>query len=228
MSTAVILRILVFYVLSLFLVVAVIPWNTIHGGESPYTLALDAMHVPWTGNIMSVIILTAVLSCLNSAFYVGSRVLFSLAEHGDAPQFLVMLNARKVPVASVTIGAIAGYLGIIAATEAPQQVFDFLVSSSGAVMVFVYGAVALAQIVLRRRRERQGAPRPPVTMWLFPYLSFATIAGMGGVLLAMAFTPGLSRDLKFTCISMAFTVAAYGIVRWVRARRAAVVSSPVT
>jgi GABA permease len=226
MSTAVILRILVFYVLSLFLVVAVIPWNSIHGGESPYTLALNAMHVPWTGNIMSVIILTAVLSCLNSAFYVGSRVLFSLAEHGDAPQILVTLNARKVPVASVTIGAIAGYLGIIAATEAPQQVFDFLVSSSGAVMVFVYAAVALAQIVLRRRRERQGAPRPPVTMWLFPYLSFATIAGMGGVLLAMAFTPALSRDLKFTCISMAVAVAAYVVVRWVRARRAAVISSP--
>jgi GABA permease len=228
MSTAVILRILVFYVLSLFLVVSVIPWNTIRGGESPYTLALNAMHVPWAGNIMSIIILTAVLSCLNSAFYVGSRVLFSLAEHGDAPQFLVTLNARKVPVASVTIGAIAGYLGIIAATEAPQQVFDFLVSSSGAVMVFVYGAVALAQIVLRRRREREGAPKPPITMWLFPYLSFATIAGMIGVLLAMAFTPGLSRDLKFTCVSLAVTVAAYTVVRQVRARRAAIVSSPAT
>jgi GABA permease len=228
MSTAVILRILVFYVLSLFLVVSVIPWNTIRGGESPYTLALNAMHVPWAGNIMSIIILTAVLSCLNSAFYVGSRVLFSLAEHGDAPQFLVTLNARKVPVASVTIGAIAGYLGIIAATEAPQQVFDFLVSSSGAVMVFVYGAVALAQIVLRRRREREGAPKPPITMWLFPYLSFATIAGMIGVLLAMAFTPGLSRDLKFTCVSLAVTVAAYTVVRQVRARRAAIFSSPAT
>ncbi len=229
MGTAVILRILVFYVLSLFLVVSVIPWNTIRGGESPYTLALDAMHVPWTGTVMSVIILTAVLSCLNSAFYVGSRVLFSLAEHGDAPQLLVMLNARKVPVASVAIGAIAGYLGIIAATEAPQQVFDFLVSSSGAVMVFVYGAVALAQIVLRRRRERLGAPRPPVNMWLFPYLSYATIAGMIGVLLAMAFTPGLSRDLKFTCISLGVAVLAYVVVSRVRrTRRAPMISSAPT
>ncbi len=229
MSTAVILRILVFYVLSLFLVVSVIPWNTIRGGESPYTLALDAMHIPWTGTIMSVIILTAVLSCLNSAFYVGSRVLFSLAEHGDAPQLLVTLNSRKVPVASVAIGALAGYLGIIAATEAPQQVFDFLVSSSGAVMVFVYGAVALAQIALRRRRERLGAPRPPVTMWLFPYLSFATIAGMIGVLVAMAFTPGLSRDLKFTCISLGVAVLAYVVVSRVRrARHAPLISSAST
>jgi GABA permease len=226
MSTTVILRILVFYVLSLFLVVSVIPWNTVRGGESPFTLALNTMHVPWAGAIMSVIILTAVLSCLNSAFYVGSRVLFSLAEHGDAPQALVTLNARKVPVASVMIGAAAGYLGIIAATEAPQQVFDFLVSSSGAVMVFVYSAVALAQIALRRRRERDGAPQPPIKMWLFPYLSFAVIAGMAAVLLAMAFTPGLSRDLRCTCLALAATVFAYLIVRKLRQPRIA--SSPAT
>jgi AAT family amino acid transporter/GABA permease len=226
MSTTVIVRILVFYVVSLFLVVSVIPWNTVRGGESPFTLALNTMHVPWAGSIMSAIILTAVLSCLNSAFYVGSRVLFSLAEHGDAPQALVMLNSRKVPVASVMIGALAGYLGIIAATEAPQQVFDFLVSSSGAVMVFVYAAVALAQISLRRRRERQGAPRPPVNMWLFPYLSFAVIAGMGAVLLAMAFTPALARDFKFTCISLGVALFAYAVVRRVRQPRIA--SSPAT
>ena len=90
-------------------------------GESPFTLALNTMHVPWAGAIMTVIILTAVLSCLNSAFYVSSRVLFILAERGDAPQSLVKLNKRRVPVGSVLIGAVAGFLGIIAATEAPAD-----------------------------------------------------------------------------------------------------------
>src|SRR5216684_4822125 len=68
MTTAVIWRILIFYVVSLFLIVSVIPWNSVRSGESPFTLAF--MHVPWAGTIMSAIILTAVLSCLNSAFYV--------------------------------------------------------------------------------------------------------------------------------------------------------------
>ncbi len=103
---------------------------------------------------MSVIILTAVLSCMNSAFYVSSRVLFILADRGDAPQALVKLNARRVPVVSVLMGAVAGFLGIIAATEAPQEVFDFLVSSSGALIVFIYMAIAVSQIALRMRRER--------------------------------------------------------------------------
>src|SRR5450631_3555717 len=220
MSTAVIYRILFFYVISLFLIVSVTPWNTVVSGESPFTLALNTMHVPWAGTIMSVIILTAVLSCLNSAFYVSSRVLFILAEHGDAPKGLVKLNARKVPVGSVLMGSVAGFLGILAATEA-KGVFDFLVSSSGALAVYIYMAIAAAQITLRKRRERDGEPLPPVMMWLFPWLSYAAIAGMGAVLIAMAFTPGLQQDFKFSCISLVVALAAYLVTR--RMRRPAAV-----
>jgi GABA permease len=221
MSTTVIWRILTFYVISLFLIVSVTPWNTVRSGESPFTLALNTMHVPWAGMIMSVIILTAVLSCLNSAFYVSSRVMFILAARGDAPQGLVKLNARRVPVGSVLVGAIAGFLGIIAATQAPQVVFDFLVSSSGAVIVFVYMTICVAQITLRRRREREGLPEPPVKMWLFPYLSFGAIGGMGAVLIAMAFTDGLKRDFYVSCITLVVAVMAYSVVNRLRQPRVA-------
>jgi GABA permease len=221
MTTTVIWRILIFYVISIFLIVSVIPWNTVRSGESPFTLALNTMHVPWADRIMSAIILTAVLSCLNSAFYVSSRVLFILADRGDAPQVLVKLNARRVPVASVLIGAASGFLGIIAATEAPQAVFDFLVSSSGALSVFIYMSIAFAQIALRRRRERSGEAEPAILMWLFPYLSYAAIAGMAAVLIAMAFTPGQQRDFYFSCITLAVAVIACQIVRRLRQPRTA-------
>jgi GABA permease len=216
MSTTVIWRILIFYVISLFLIVSVIPWNTVQSGESPFTLALNTMHVPLAGIIMSAIILTAVLSCLNSAFYVSSRVLFILAEHRDAPQMLIKVNSRRVPVASVLIGAAAGFIGIIAATQGTQKVFDFLVSSSGAVIVFIYMTIAVAQISLRTRRERQGAPAPAVKMWLFPYLSYAAVAGMIAVLIAMAFTESLQQDLKFSFLSLAVAILAYLVVRRLR------------
>ncbi len=221
MSTQVIWRILIFYVFSLFFIVSVTPWNTVVSGESPFTLALNTMHVPWAGTIMSVIILTAVLSCLNSAFYVSSRVMFILADRGDAPQALVKLNARRVPVVSVLMGAAAGFLGIIAATEARQVVFDFLVSSSGALIVFVYMTICFAQINLRRRREREGLPAPAVTMWLFPYLSYAAIAAMAAVLVAMAFTPHLQRDFYVSCLTLAVAVGAYLIVHRLRQPRVA-------
>ncbi len=220
MGSAVIGRILVFYVISLFLIVSVTPWNTVRSGESPFTLALNTMHVPWAGEIMTVIILTAVLSCMNSAFYVSSRVLFILAAHGDAPKGLVKLNARKVPVGSVLMGSLAGFLGILAATKA-KGVFDFLVSSSGALAVYIYMAIAAAQITLRKRRERDGEPLPPVMMWLFPWLSYVAIAGMGAVLIAMAFTPGLQQDFKFSCITLVVVLIAYLIVYRLRQPRVA-------
>jgi AAT family amino acid transporter/GABA permease len=147
--------------------------------------------------------------------------MFILADRGDAPQSLVRLNARRVPVVSVLMGAVAGFLGIIAATQAPQVVFDFLVSSSGAVIVFVYMTICLAQIRLRQRRERDGVAAPAVNMWLFPYLSYAAIAAMAAVLIAMAFTDGLKRDFYVSCLTLAVAILAYLVVHRVRQPRAA-------
>ena len=165
-------------------------------------------------NTMSAIILTAVLSCLNSAFYVCSRVLFVLAEHGDAPQWLVQLNPRRVPTRSVWIGGLAGVAGILAAITSPQTVFAFLVNASGALIVFIYIMIAIAHIRLRRAREASGAPAPALTMWLFPWASYAAVAGMAALLVAMAFSPGeLTTELRWSVISLAVAVGAYLLVR---------------
>jgi AAT family amino acid transporter/GABA permease len=209
MSSLVIWRILFFYVVSLFLIVSVSPWSEVRSGESPFTLALTNMQIPWADAIMRFIILTAVLSCLNSAFYVSSRILFVLAERADAPASMIRLNARRVPLGSVLAGSVAGFMGIILATEAPQRVFDFLVSSTGAVVIFVYIITASAQIKLRNDRRREGGAEPAVTMWFFPWLSYATIAAMGVVLIAMAITPALQLDFKLSCVTLALVILAY-------------------
>ncbi len=226
LSTTVIWRLLFFYVVTLFLVVAVTPWTTVRAGESPFTLALQAIGIPGADRIMSVIILTAVLSCMNSAFYVSSRVLFILAAHADAPQGLVRLNARRVPVGSVLIAATAGVLGVLAAIKAPAAVFNFLVSSTGALMIFVYLLIIAAQIRLRRGRERRGEPLPAVTLGFFPWLSYAAIAGMVAVLVAMGVMPGLRQDLEFSLVTLTTVLASYQVVR--TRRRPGVVGPGVT
>jgi GABA permease len=226
MSTSVIVRILSFYVGSVFLIVSVVPWDEIRVGESPFTLALTAMHFRWASLAMSAIILTAVLSCLNSAFYVCSRVLFVLAEHGDAPHWLVQLNERRVPTRSVWMGSLAGVLGILAAITSSQTVFAFLVNASGALMVFIYMIVALAHYRLRRERERGGAPAPALIMWLFPWTSYAALAGMAAVLIAMALTPDLARDLWVSVLALAVAVAAFLVVDGRRRARGAAQIAP--
>lgn len=212
MTTSVVVRILTFYVLSILLIVCVIPWVTVKPAQSPFTLALSSMGVSWASKAISLIILTAVLSCLNSAFYVCSRVLLVLAENGDAPKSLVKLNARRVPVRSVWASAIAGVLGVLAATTSPDVVFAFLVNTIGALIVFVYMIVAFAQIRLRQARERAGGPEPALKMWFFPWASYAAIAGMGAVLVAMALTPARAKELYVSLLALAVAGAAYSIV----------------
>ena len=209
MTSTIVWRILIFYVGSIFLILCVVPWNTIKPGFSPFTHALDSMNIPYAATIMSAIILTAVLSCLNSAFYVASRVAFVLAERGDAPRWLVKTNSRHVPARSVMLGCAAGLAGIGARELWPDTVFVFLVNASGALIVFVYMAISISQVLLRRKREAAGAPEPALKMWLFPWASYLAIAGMAAVLVAMGTTEAHQAELKASVISVAVALVAY-------------------
>jgi GABA permease len=207
MATTITWRILLFYVLSLGLIVAVVAWPSIRPGESPFTLALETMGFRWASAAMSFVILTAVLSCLNSAVYVCSRVLHVLADRGDAPRWLVEINAQRVPARSILLASLVGIIGVLLAIASPQGVFAFLVSSSGTVILFVYLMTAVAHIRLRWRHPETN--RKPVRVWLFPWLSYATVAAMLAVLAAMAATPALASQLWFSLLAVAVVTLAY-------------------
>ena len=213
MSTTVITRILLFYVGSILLIVTVVPWRQIIVGQSPFTLAMNVMHYRWAGAAMTLVILTAVLSCLNSAFYVTSRVLFAMAAVGDAPAALVKLNRRGVPTRSVLLGGVAGLAGIALATISPQGVFAFLVNASGALMLFIYLLVALAQIRLRRARSAAQQRALAVHMWGYPAASYMAIGGMLVVLVAMASTPGLASQFYVSILALATALGAWWLRR---------------
>ncbi len=208
MSGTVIARILLFYVVSVALIVCVVPWNSVIPGSSPFAQALDSMQYTWAGTAMNLIILTAVLSCLNSAFYVTSRVLFALAERGDAPQWLAQVNRRHVPTRSVLIGSVAGFAGILAATLSPGRVFAFLVNASGALMLFIYLLTAVAQLRLRYRRDEAEHAALPLRMWWHPWGSWAAIVAMAAVLVAMALTPALRSQLAVSLLALLVAIAA--------------------
>lgn len=76
---SVVARVLVFYVASIALIVAIVPWTSVKVGVSPFSVALDRVGIPGSGDVMAAVILTAVLSCLNSGLYTGSRMLFALS-----------------------------------------------------------------------------------------------------------------------------------------------------
>ncbi len=213
LTSTVATRILLFYMLSILLIVAVVPWNTVQPGLSPFSRALAVIGIPHAKTIMDLVVLTAVLSCLNSGMYVTSRVLFGLAEKGDAPRWLVTLTARRVPARAILAGAIFGYLAVGISVISPTGVFSFLVSASGAIALFNYLLVALAEIRLRQRHEAAGLPPLPIRMWVFPYASYAVCAVMVAVLIAMAATPALRPDFLCSLAALALVLALFAIFR---------------
>ena len=123
------LRILLFFVASIFLIVCIVPWDSIEPGNSPFAVALEHVGIPGAATIMKLVVLTAVLSCLNSGIYVTSRVLFGLAGKNDAPQWLVAVTRKRVPARAILAGAAFGYAAVAASAISPQKVFSFLVDT---------------------------------------------------------------------------------------------------
>jgi len=200
-TNSVITRVLLFYVGSILLVVCLVPWNSA-GINAPYVSALGAMGIPAAAQIMNAVVLTAVLSALNSGLYASSRMLFALTRRGDAPRGLAKLSRNGVPSRAILLGTLFGYGTVVMSYVSPDTVFAFLVNSYGTVAIFVYVLIAFSQLRLRARLEREDPARLGIRMWAYPYLTYLAIAGMLGIVLAMAFIPDQRTPLIFGLISL--------------------------
>ena len=207
-TTSVISRILVFYLGSILIVVTVLPWND-PGIATPYVSVLQRLRVPGAAHLMNAVILTAVLSALNCALYACSRIMRQMARNGDAPQALVRLNARGVPVWSILTATVFGYCAVVMSYVSPDRVFVFIVNSYGTVSIFVYLMIALAQLRLRARIEREDPARLRLKMWGYPWLTVASVIAIIVGVAAMAFIPDQRTAFWFGLVSVALMIGGY-------------------
>lgn len=217
-TNSVIWRVLVFYVFSIFLIVTMIAWNNPvlqPKGQTrgPFVAALQELNIPGAVPIMSFVVLVAVLSCLNSGLYTCSRMLNAIARRGDAPRVFLHVNNRGVPVWAILISTTVGFLSVIAAFYYPDTVFTFLLNTSGAVALFVYLLIAISELRLRRRIERENPERLTVKMWLYPYLTWATIAIFAVVIASVGIIPDTRSQLFLTLVSIAIVLGIYFLLK---------------
>ncbi|MFI0466579.1 amino acid permease [Saccharopolyspora sp. 5N102] len=207
-----VVRILVFYIGSVAVIVTLLPHAEAGITDSPYSAVLDRMGIPHAGLIMDIVVLVAVLSCLNSGIYTASRMMFALAGNGDAPRLLARSNSAGVPVPAVLLVALAGLItagaNYFVSTAA---VFDFLVDSSGSVIILLYLCIAATQLRSRARAAREGRGLQ-VRMWGYPYLSWGVIAALVALFALLAFDPSTRRSLLLTMAVAAVAVTA-GVLR---------------
>jgi GABA permease len=212
-TQSVIWRVLVFYIGSIFLVVALVPWNDAVRMSRPYVSVMEVLHIPAAEEAMSLVILTAVLSALNSGLFASSRMLMALAGHRDAPAALGRLDRRGVPVGAILASTAFGYVTVVMSYLSPDKIFAFLVNSYGTVAIFVYVLIAFAQLRLRAQLEREAPERLRIRMWGYPWLTCIAIAGMLAILAAMALIADQRVPLIFGLVSLGILLAAYATRR---------------
>jgi GABA permease len=216
-TNQVIYRILLFYVISVFFLAAIVPWNTAFSSEnilkSPFTIAFQRMGIPFAPTLMNFVVLTAVLSVLNSSLYTTSRMLFALTRHNDAPQFLLRTTSRGVPMWAILAGTAFGYVSVLLYYFFPEEIFTWLINASGAIALFVYLLIAISELVMRRRLERDAPDRLQLRMWLYPWLTYLSIAAIAAVLIAMIVLPDQRPLLIASLISAAVILLAYFLRR---------------
>ncbi|WP_275557454.1 amino acid permease [Streptomyces sp. 5-6(2022)] len=206
---SVVWRILLFYIGSITVVVMLLPWNSTAVTDSPYVAVLGHLGVPFAGTTMNFIVLTAVLSCLNSGIYSSSRMLHSLAERGEAPALFARTTRLGVPAPAVLAASSIGLLTVVANYFLPTTaVYQFLLDSSGAVAVVVYLCITVTHLRGRARLMRERPEALTVRMWAYPWLSLLVLAALLAIIAGMAADSGSRRSLLLTLLVTAVAVVA--------------------
>ncbi|MBX5467757.1 MAG: amino acid permease [Firmicutes bacterium] len=214
------------YVLSLALVLALVPFSRLSGAESPFTLALHRLPLGFGAGVMNLVLLLAVLSTMNAALYSNVRVLYTLAERGEAPRWLGYLNARGQPVWAIwtSAGLLAGTIAL--AYVLPHRAYAYLVTATGFQAMFIWLMVCFTHLRYRPHLLRHHPERLRWRMWGFPYTTWFVIALVGVALLASPLAHGeLVGALVGACGIFAAAVAWWTIGR-PRARRAPASAGP--
>ena len=181
-------RLVVFYLLTLTLVLAIVPWTKAGHDKSPFVLAMEAAHIPGAAGLINFVILVAALSAMNSQLYITTRMMFSLSRAGFAPQRLGVLNQQGVPLWALLLSsggiAIAGVLSVVY----PKTSFLLMMAISMFGAMFTWFMVFVSHFMFRRRWIKEGKPQLVFRMWGFPWLTLLGASLMLAIMLTTAFT----------------------------------------
>ncbi|WP_441246100.1 amino acid permease [Kitasatospora sp. McL0602] len=205
-------RIALFYVGSMAVIVTLVPWNDpAVVKDGPYVAVLNSIGIPGAGQVMNVVVLIALLSAMNANIYGSSRMAYSLVQRGQGPRALGRVSGG-VPRLAVLASSAFGFAAVLLSYWWPTTVFSWLLNMVGAAVLVVWAFIAVAQLRMRRRLEREAPDQLTVRMWLYPYLTWVALAATLGVLALMTMDADNRVQLYFTA-GLAAVLSAIGLVK---------------
>ncbi|SKC03937.1 aromatic amino acid transport protein AroP [Soonwooa buanensis] len=217
-TNQVIYRILIFYVGALIILFSLSPWEKITAGSSPFVMVFERLNgfqfdifgttIQFTkliANILNIIVLTAALSVYNSSVYSNSRMLFGLAEQGNAPRFLSKLNKNHVPVMAILVSAAFAAICIVINKIIPEQALEILMSLVVSCLVINWIMISYTHIKFKQAYKNTKTLFPS---FAYPLTNYICLIFLFGILVIMWFT-GLKISVELIPIWLAFLFLCY-------------------
>ncbi|MDS0527774.1 amino acid permease [Clostridium sp. SHJSY1] len=149
-------RILVFYIGTIVVLGAIIPFTEAGVDTSPFTMVFEKAGIAGAASLMNAIILTSVLSAGNSGMYASSRMLFSMAKEEMAPKVFSKTNKRGVPVNALILTTIISSACFLTGIYAESTVYVWLVAASGLAGFIAWLGIAICHYRFRKAYIHKG------------------------------------------------------------------------
>jgi aromatic amino acid transport protein AroP len=199
-------RILIFYIGALAVLLSLYPWQKVVTGGSPFVLIFHALDSKLVANVLNVVVLTAALSVYNSGVYANSRMLFGLAQQGNAPRALLKVNRRGVPLAALGVSAVATFACVCVNYFMPGKAFEMLMGLVVSALIINWAMISWIHLRFRAAKRAAGATtqfRSPA----YPVANYLCFLFLAGILVVMYKTP----ELRLSVYLIPVWLAALGI-----------------
>lgn len=201
-------RILLFFVLAIFVLAGLFPWEKAGLVESPFVVVFDSIGIPYAADIVNFVIITAVLSVANSGLYATSRVLWSMSRQGMVSSVFSKLSKNGVPLNALIASMLIGCLSLLSGIYAEDTVYLWLLSIAGFGAVTVWASIALSNYLGRKAFLKQGGNVRDLKYKtpLYPFVPLLALALNVLIIVSLAFIP--EQRMALYC-GIPFMIACY-------------------
>ncbi len=164
----VVFRILIFYVGSLTILLSLVPWNQLELGgldKSPFVMIFSQLGIGWAAHLLNFIILTAALSVYNSGMYANSRMLFGLAQQGNAPKVFLKVNKQGVPIPAVLFSALLIFSCVLLNYFVPEDALSHLIYIVVGALVLNWTMITLTHLKFIQAMKNSGQTTSFPALW---------------------------------------------------------------
>ncbi|HTC16518.1 MAG TPA: amino acid permease [Steroidobacteraceae bacterium] len=175
-TNGIILRILIFYLGALIVIMAVVPWDELSPSVSPFVFVFAKLGVPGAASLITAVVITAAASSCNSGLFSTGRMLWSLAQRGQAPRAFASLNASQVPAPGIHASAAVMLIGVVLNYLVPKEAFTWVTSIALVGTLWTWGIILVAHRNYRRAVAAGRVAAAPFRMPGAPFANWAVLA----------------------------------------------------